>query len=735
MTIGTTTIRRETVGDGSKVDFTFDFKLLSSSHLQVYVDGALQSSGYSVSTTLPAVGGTITFNSAPADGADILFIRQLPLTQDDVLSTTGQLPSTTLEGMADKAIMLIQQLQEQLDRVPQLAITSTLDGLEVPEPEDGQLLGWDGTTLVNIDPDDVLIGGTLPSPNDDDIIGWDGAGALTNVTKADLADDVADLINDALGDVVGPASALDGALAYFDGVTGKLLNDLAQGSAGQKLTSQGANLPPTWATDTSAITTSDLGKNKNQTVATGSQLAVMRSDGKIYCGGYAVYSARGIDNGILPWGEVQFDPACAPEAGSTIVDWAYNQGNLYVVMSNGWAYAAGQNAAGQLGQNDTTARYMLTRVEMWDDDDDNASDHDHTEITIEQVFCNAGGPGITVGSVFWVTDDNKVYAAGYNNTGQLGLADNNFTNQAMPVLVYDASALTIVDIQSVLSAVGWSAILLSDGTIVVTGSNTNGQLGQGNTTALEVWTSLPGITNAVAMRLLQTNGAANFAVVTSADSHSLFVWGANAFNQGANGVTTNKTSAGSALLTTVNPNYFGFIGGSTTIGCYCLLDNGDLRTWGYAGNNSLFGESTTQANFTTPTKHCDQVITKVWGFNSSSGSVTGMLYALDEDNILRFAGSAAMVPYCAFPTTIDPDYTSGVYRCGQPFAMIMTDDYIDDLVIHARASGLVHVALILTTAGDLYGGGYSSDYSLNNWQSQVSQPTRQFNQKLNRLLA
>ena len=51
------------------------------------------------------------------------------------------------------------------------------------------------------------------------------------------------------GDVVGPATSVDYAVALFDGTDGKLLQSLASlGGAGTILTSAGAGAPPTWTT-------------------------------------------------------------------------------------------------------------------------------------------------------------------------------------------------------------------------------------------------------------------------------------------------------------------------------------------------------------------------------------------------------------------------------------------------------------------------------------------------------
>lgn len=727
MTVSTTNIRRSTTGDGTKTDFSFDFYLADKSHMQVWIDGVQQFSGWSVSTTVPRTGGMITFAAAPAQGASILIVRQVPLTQSVDLPVVGQIPSESLEGMADTATMQIQQIADQIERIPALPVTSDIGSLVFPLPGEGELIRWNasGTALETVDPDDVLIGGTLPAPENGKLLIWNGSD-LANVDPANVTQWQ---LPPGTGDVVGPASATNHSIAFFNGTTGKLLKStLGLGTSGQKLVSAGAGAMPQWQSDAGSISPADLGKLKNQTIVTYSNLAVKLSNEFLVQGGLSIYQARGADNGYVPIGQVVFSPINPPPANATIVDWAYNQSHLYVVMSNGWAYSAGQNAAGQLGHGDTTARYVLTRVEYFV-----TNNHD-----ITKVFCTAGSPSPTVDSVFWVTSANKIYAAGLNGNGQLGIGST--TNASTPTLSYNASGNTIVDLQTVFSVAGWSALILSDGSLRVVGNNANGQIGNGNTTQQTSWVLNGGISNAIAMRCFQgssagVRGGANIAVVTSASSGSLYVWGANNFYQGADGGTSNKTAPSSALLTAVNSNYFGFIGADTYIGVYCLLDNGDLHTWGYNGNNSLFANNTTTKQ--TPSKSCNQNIVGVWGVLNANGAGPGMIYALDTSNVMRFTGSAAMLPYCAFAAALCPDYASGtrgVYRCALPTEISQGDDDIASLLIQAKAGNSSHSIVMITSGGSLYGGGYASDNMLTNWQSQVSQPSRIFNHRLNRYL-
>ena len=344
-----------------------------------------------------------------------------------------------------------------------------------------------------------------------------------------------------------------------------------------------------------------VGKNKVVDQGTYQSMTVQLSNGQLVQAGLAIGLARGTSDQNQQFGPVQWDAINPPPANSTIVDWCFTGSNLFVVLSNGWVYGAGQNAGGQLGQGDTTARYVLTRIPYFFSNG----------ITVKKVyaFCN-GQADSTIASVyFWGTlaGTNYVYAVGANTGGQLG--NGAVLNISTPVQVYNAGANTVLDIQCAMpnSANAYAAILLSSGLMYVTGVNASGQLGQGNTTALTSFTNVPGLTGITAIRLFaSTNGATYYPLmmaITSASSGSIFVWGYNASYQGANGGTAVKSSPGTALLANVADG--GFIGGLTAIGVWARKNDGTLWTWGDGANNILFGGNTTtiQTPPTNPVAH------------------------------------------------------------------------------------------------------------------------------------
>lgn len=92
-------------------------------------------------------------------GIKLTINRSLPETQGINLKDNEGTPAATYEEAFDRAVMLIQQLQEALDRALKLSPFSTNDAPEVEDFEEGKTLKWDADgNLVNseFDPDEVV---------------------------------------------------------------------------------------------------------------------------------------------------------------------------------------------------------------------------------------------------------------------------------------------------------------------------------------------------------------------------------------------------------------------------------------------------------------------------------------------------------------------------------------------------------------------------------------------------
>lgn len=147
--------------DGVETDFDFDFSVFDDTDLVVaLVDpttlvATTQTLGvdYSVTLNTSTVGGTVVFGSAPADNLYVSIRRDIPTTQGTDIPSGGLFRESQIENALDKAILLIQQLEERVNRaLLQNPYTTALE-LELPAPEASKGLAWNSgaTALENVE--------------------------------------------------------------------------------------------------------------------------------------------------------------------------------------------------------------------------------------------------------------------------------------------------------------------------------------------------------------------------------------------------------------------------------------------------------------------------------------------------------------------------------------------------------------------------------------------------------
>lgn len=149
-------------GTGSADTYTFNFRIFAASELRVVradTEGnetvLALTTNYTVPTSsIDAASGqiTLTAGNLPA-GYTLLIRRVLPLTQGTDLRNTGAAYRETLERMQDRAIMLMQQLQNQLTRSFKLSEFDIGAGVATEMP---QVSGKGGHAIFVNDDEDSL---------------------------------------------------------------------------------------------------------------------------------------------------------------------------------------------------------------------------------------------------------------------------------------------------------------------------------------------------------------------------------------------------------------------------------------------------------------------------------------------------------------------------------------------------------------------------------------------------
>ena len=173
MTVLTDKTMIDYVGDGVTTVFAYDFPVLSSDDLEVYIDSVLESpSNYSVSG-IGAEDGDVTFTAAPAVSEDVRLKRVIDYTQLTDYRPYDPFPAETHETALDRIVMMIQQVASDSG----FNVTSVIEGLLMPVYSAGEYLRWDTSSqiLVNGTP----IASTLNSATDSEV--------TTGTSTTDLA--------------------------------------------------------------------------------------------------------------------------------------------------------------------------------------------------------------------------------------------------------------------------------------------------------------------------------------------------------------------------------------------------------------------------------------------------------------------------------------------------------------------------------------------------------------------
>lgn len=124
MTVSTTTNKVAYIGNGVATSFAIPFPFLEQEHLKVR---QLLNNVQTERTDWTVSGGNMVFATAPADGAQIVIMREVPLTQETDYRENELLPAETLERNFDKLTMQVQQLKEQAERAVTVDIFDDTD--------------------------------------------------------------------------------------------------------------------------------------------------------------------------------------------------------------------------------------------------------------------------------------------------------------------------------------------------------------------------------------------------------------------------------------------------------------------------------------------------------------------------------------------------------------------------------------------------------------------------------
>lgn len=148
----------ELTTNGVVEEFDFDMLIHDESEVQVRYKPTGGTYGLLILNTDYGVvytenGGTVSTNGyiIPLAAGKLLIIRHLPITQQTNWLYNDVHAEQQHQDDFDRSVMRDLQIQEQLNRCVGFAIHSSTSGIEFPEPEADNIIGWNaaGTALEN----------------------------------------------------------------------------------------------------------------------------------------------------------------------------------------------------------------------------------------------------------------------------------------------------------------------------------------------------------------------------------------------------------------------------------------------------------------------------------------------------------------------------------------------------------------------------------------------------------
>lgn len=168
--------------NGSQTVFSYPFPIFASEDLKVYLDGAIQISGFTISGAGVTAGGDVTFSTAPSSGVIVTLERDLPIERVTDFLEGGDFSAQAINNELDFLIAAIQQVERANDTSIKYGDHETPGETLLPDRSvrANKALGFDGDG----DPVAVSLEGSMAAPD----FTPTGTGAATRTSTDKFSD-------------------------------------------------------------------------------------------------------------------------------------------------------------------------------------------------------------------------------------------------------------------------------------------------------------------------------------------------------------------------------------------------------------------------------------------------------------------------------------------------------------------------------------------------------------------